>query len=145
MNEFVHQLHNNPDLTLHDYKSLRTQLLEIPQGQEGKASQRKGIIISAQKLEALVINQLCDWLTNTDAIIHALNPESEKIQHLLTDAQKLANDLQDNRNQQYQLLGQIIDHVEVNHDHVSVFVKVTALTITDKEQSPQLITDVNIK
>ena len=93
----------------------------------------------AQELEALVINQLCDWLTNTDSIINALNPEPEQIQNLMADTQKLAIDLQENKTEQYQLLRQIVERVEVGHDHVSMFVKVSALTIVAAEDADKLI------
>jgi site-specific DNA recombinase len=91
----------------------------------------------------MVINQLCDWLTNSDAIINALNPAPEQIQNLLADAQKLAADLEENKTEQYQLLRQILDRIEVGHDHVSMFVKVSALTIIDGEQADKLIVLIN--
>ena len=106
---------------------------------EGKASAPNGIRIPAQELEALVINQLCDWLTDSDAIINALNPEPEQMQNLLADTQKLATDLEENKTEQYQLLRQIIDRVEVGHDYVSMFVKVSALAIVEGEDADKLI------
>jgi len=106
---------------------------------EGKAVVPNGIRIPAQELEALVINQLCDWLTNSDTIINALNPEPEQIQNLLADTQKLATDLEENKTEQYQLLRQIIDRVEVGHDQISIFVKVSALTRVEVEDADKLI------
>lgn len=106
---------------------------------EGKAAAPNGIRMPAQELEAMVINQLCDWLTNTDAIINALNPEPEQMQNLIADTQKLATDLQENKTEQYLLLRQIIDRVEVSHDQVSMFVKVSALTIVAPEDADKLI------
>lgn len=35
----------------------------------------------------------------------------------MADAQKLARDLEDNKTEQYQLLRQMIDRVEVGNDH----------------------------
>ena len=93
----------------------------------------------AQELEALVINQLYDWLTNTDAVINALNPAPEQMQNLIADTQKLATALQENKTEQYLLLRQIIDRVEVSHDQVSMFVKVSALTIVAPEDADKLI------
>jgi site-specific DNA recombinase len=106
---------------------------------EGKASTPNGIRVPAQALETLVINQLCDWLNNSEEIIHALNPEPEQMQTLLADAQKLATELQDNKHEQYQLLRSIVDRVEVGHDYVIVFVKVSALTIAEGEDTDKLI------
>lgn len=106
---------------------------------EGKASTVNGIRMPAQALESLVINQLCDWLNHSDAIIHSLNPEPEQIQVLLANAQMLAAELVDNKNKQYQLLRKIVERVEVSHDEVTVFVKVSALTIAADEGTTELI------
>jgi site-specific DNA recombinase len=115
---------------------------------EGKASTKNGIRIPAQELEMLVINQLCDWLNNSDSIIHALNPDPEQIQNLLADAQKLTMDLQDNKHEQYPLLRQILDRVEVGIDYVSLLVKVSALTIHNEHTPDQVIplkTNIQLK
>ncbi|MFT7229055.1 MAG: site-specific DNA recombinase [Methylophilaceae bacterium] len=61
------------------------------------------------------------------------------MQHLLADAQKLSIKLQDNKQEQYHLLRQILSRVEVGHDHVTVSVKVSALMIADGEDTDQLI------
>jgi site-specific DNA recombinase len=107
---------------------------------EGKATTPNGLRFPAQKLEAMVINQLCDWLTDTDAIINAINPEPGQIQHLIAESQKLATDLQDNKNEQYVLLRQILERVEVGNGYISLFVKVTALAILGDELTDKLIT-----
>ena len=77
--------------------------------------------------------------TNTDAVINALNPAPEQMQNLIADTQKLATALQENKTEQYLLLRQIIDRVEVSHDQVSMFVKVSALTIVAPEDADKLI------
>lgn len=105
----------------------------------GKVAAPNGIRMPAQELESLVINQLCDWLTNTDAMMNALNPAPEQIQNLLADTQKLARDLEENKTEQYQLLRQIVERVEVGHDHVNVLIKVSALTIVEAKDADKLI------
>jgi len=107
---------------------------------EGKASAPNGIRIPAQELELMIINQLCDWLTNSDAVIGALNPEPEQVQNLIADSVKLATDLQENKTEQYQLLRQIIERVEVGSTYVSLFIKAAALTIVNEESADKLIT-----
>ena len=107
---------------------------------EGKASTPNGIRIPAQELELMVINQLCDWLTDSDAVIGALNPEPEQVQNLVADSVKLATDLQENKTEQYQLLRQIIECVEVGSTYVSLFIKAAALTIVNEESADKLIT-----
>ena len=107
---------------------------------EGKASTPNGIRIPAQELELMVINQLCDWLTDSDAVIGALNPEPEQVQNLVADSVKLATDLQENKTEQYQLLRQIIERVEVGSTYVSLFIKAAALTIVNEESADKLIT-----
>ena len=107
---------------------------------EGKASTPSGIRIPAQELELMVINQLCDWLTDSDAVIGALNPEPEQVQNLVADSVKLATDLQENKTEQYQLLRQIIERVEVGSTYVSLFIKAAALTIVNEESADKLIT-----
>lgn len=107
---------------------------------EGKALTPNGIRIPAQELENIVINQLCDWLNDSDAVINALNPEPEQMQNLIADSIKLAADLQENKNEQYQLLRQIIERVEVGSSHVSLFIKASALAIMNGVSSDKLIT-----
>ncbi len=107
---------------------------------EGKNSTPNGIRIPAQELELMVINQLCDWLTDSDAVIGALNPEPEQVQNLIADSVKLATDLQENKTEQYQLLRQIIERVEVGSTYVTLFIKAAALTIVNEESADKLIT-----
>lgn len=107
---------------------------------EGKALTPNGIRIPAQELETIVINQLYDWLNDSDAVINALNPEPEQMQNLIADSIKLAADLQENKTEQYQLLRQIIERVEVGSSHVSLFIKASALAIMNGVSSDKLIT-----
>lgn len=106
---------------------------------EGKASTANGIRIPAQALENLVTNQLFDWLNNSEAIMHAFSPEPEEMQTLLENTQKLATELLNNKNEQYQLLRKIVERVEVSHDQVIVYVKVSALAIAAVEGTTELI------
>ena len=94
---------------------------------EGKASSPNGIRIPAQELETMVIHQLCDWLTDSEALIGALNPEPEQMQNLIANSAKLAVDLQENKTEQYQLLRQIVERVEVGSSYVSLSIKASAL------------------
>lgn len=105
----------------------------------GKVAAQHGIRMPAQELESLVINQLCDWLTNTDALMDALNPSPEQMQNLMADAHKLARDLEEHKTGQYQLLRQLLARIEVGHDHVTMFVKASALTIVAAEDTDRLI------
>lgn len=107
---------------------------------EGKAAAPNGIRIPAQELESMVISQLCNWLNDTNVIIHALNPEPEQIQNLITDTQKLAINLQENKTEQYHLLRNVIERVEIGNSYVSIFIKVSALVAVDKEHADNLIT-----
>jgi hypothetical protein len=100
---------------------------------ESKASAPNGIRIPAQELESIVISQLCDWLTDSDAIVNALNPDPEQMQNLIADSVKLATDLQENKAEQYQLLRQIIARVEVGSSYVSLFIKASALIMMHAE------------
>jgi hypothetical protein len=102
---------------------------------KSKASTLNGLRFPAQELETIVINQLCDWLTNSDAVIGALNPEPEQIQNLIADSVKLAANLKDNKAEQYQLLRRIIERVEVGSSYVSLLIKATALIITNAEST----------
>lgn len=112
---------------------------------ESKASTPNGLRFPAQELETIVIKQLCDWLTDNDAVMNALNPEPEQIQGLIADAIKLAADLQENQTGQYQLLRQIIDRVEVGSAYVSLAIKASALSMkhvesADSDSIKQIIT-----
>lgn len=71
--------------------------------------------------------------------MHAFNPEPEQMQTLLENTQKLATELLNNKNEQYQLLRKIVERVEVSHDQVIVYVKVSALTIVAGEGATYLI------
>lgn len=102
---------------------------------EGKASAPNGIRLPAQELESIVIHQLCDWLTDSDALIGALNPKPEQIQNLIAESVKMATDLQENKIEQYQLLRQIIARVEVGSNYVSLFIKAAALISTNAEST----------
>ena len=101
--------------------------LSYPLINEGKKAAPNGIRIPAQELETLVINQLCDWLTSTDKLIKAFNPDAEHMQNLIAEGQKLARDLEENKTEQYPLLRQMLARVEVGHDYVSLYIKVSAL------------------
>ena len=93
---------------------------------ESRATASNGIRIPAEELEKVVINQVCSWLTNSDAIINALNPESHQVQNLMIDTQRIATDLQ-NKAGQYDLLRKVIDHIVISHDHLSIWMKASAL------------------
>jgi site-specific DNA recombinase len=115
---------------------------------EVKAAAPQGMRIPAQELETLVIHQTCDWLNNTDALINELNPEPEQIQHLIANAQSLAKDLQGNIAEQYHLLRKVIEHVEVGHDFVVLFIKVSGLNIlalSDSNLVIKLRTQIQLK
>lgn len=110
---------------------------------ESKASAPNGLRFPAQELESIVIHQLCEWLTDSDAIINALNPEPEQIQNLITDSLKLAADLVNNKTEQIKLLHQILERVEVGNTYVSLLIKASALIQLNNESTDttdQLIT-----
>ena len=85
-----------------------------------------GIRIPAQELETLVVNQLCDWLTNTEVLIHEFNPEPEQIQNLIAKGNQLATDLE-NKSMQYQLFRKIVECVVVSHEYIELSIKASAL------------------
>jgi hypothetical protein len=107
---------------------------------EGKGSAPNGLRFPAQDLETLVIQQLCDWLLDTDAIINALNPDPERIQHLIAETQKLTTDLLENKNEQYRLLRQILSGIEVGNGYISLFVRASALVVLGEPHADKLIT-----
>lgn len=104
-----------------------------------------GIRIPAQELETFVINRLCDWLTTTDILMDAINPDTEHIQHLITESQKLARGLEENKTEQYQLLRQIVDKVEVGRDYVTLFIRASSLLHTSQDNIILLKTEIAIK
>jgi hypothetical protein len=104
-----------------------------------------GLRFPAQELESIVINQLCEWLTDSDAIINALNPEPEKIQNLIADSVKLAADLQENKTEQYQHLRQIIERVEVGSSYVCLAIKASAISMKHVESADSTNQIVNLK
>jgi DNA invertase Pin-like site-specific DNA recombinase len=112
---------------------------------EGKANTPNGLRFPAQELESIVINQLCEWLTDSDAIINALNPEPEKIQNLIADSVKLAADLQENKTEQYQHLRQIIERVEVGSSYVCLAIKASAISMKHVESADSTNQIVNLK
>ena len=109
---------------------------------EGKANTPNGLRFPAQELETIVINQLCDWLTNSENLIQALNPEPEKIQNLMTEGQNIARALEENKTEQYQRIRQILDRVEVADDYVTLYVKAHALIKIKSEQVIQIKTPI---
>ena len=115
---------------------------------EGKGSAPNGLRFPAQELESMVIHQLCDWLIDTDAMINELNPKPEQVQHLIAETRKLATDLLENKHEQYGLLRQILERIELGHGYVSLFVKVSALAIQGEDRTDKLIsikTNVQLK
>jgi DNA invertase Pin-like site-specific DNA recombinase len=100
---------------------------------ESKASTPYGMRIPAQELESMVIHQLCDWLTDSDALIGAINPAPEQMQNLIADSGKLATELQENKTEKFKLLRQIIERVEVGNTYVSLFIKASALIMLNDE------------
>ena len=102
-----------------------------------------GIRIPAQELESLVINQLCDWLTNTDALIQEFNPEPAQVQNLISKGNQLADELK-NTSKQYQLFRIIVERVEVGHDNVFLFIKASML-MNQSEGLIELKTNTELK
>ena len=94
---------------------------------ENKASASNGIRIPAAELEKAVMNQVCSWLTDSDAIINALNPQPHQLQNLMIDTQRIATDLQQHKTGQYDLLRKVINHIVISHDHLSIWIKASAL------------------
>ncbi len=115
---------------------------------ESKAAAPQGMRIPAQELETLVIDQTCDWLNNTDALINELNPEPEQIQNLIANASQLATALVHNKHEQYPLLRQLIDRIEVGNGYVSLSIKVSAFMLSEEENANKRIvlkTNVELK
>ena len=106
---------------------------------EGKQATPQGMRIPAQELEILVINQICDWLNNSDALINELNPKPEQIQNLIAHANQLASNLKENKQTQYQLLRELIDRVEVGNAYVSISIKAFTLMMHDEENGGKFI------
>ena len=76
---------------------------------ESKTS--SGIRIPAQELDTLVINHTCDWISDTDELIAALNPQPEQIQNIINSAKKLAITFQKGIAEQYPLSSKIFNEV----------------------------------
>jgi hypothetical protein len=111
----------------------------------GRASAPKGIRIPAQALETLVITQLSDWLNNTELLLEAINPEAALIQNLLADAQKFARDLEENKTEQFDLIRQLLERVEVGHDYLTVSIKASALMPIGEEILIHVRTNITMK
>lgn len=94
--------------------------------------------IPARELEVTVINQLCDWLRDTEKVVAALNPQPHQVHNLITDVQRIATDLQENKADQYYLLRKIIASVAISHDYLSILIKASALS-SEINQIDQLI------
>jgi len=97
-----------------------------------------GIRIPAQELETLVTNQLCDWLTNTDALLHEFNPEPEQIQNLIAKGNQLADELK-NKSKQYQLFRNIVERVEVGHDYLIISINADAILAPNNANGNMLV------
>ena len=119
--------------------------LSYPLVNEGKKATPNGIRIPAQELENLIIDRLSDWLINTEALIQALNPAPEHIQNLIAAGQSFARSLEQNKTEQYQLLRQLLDRVEVGLDYFTLYIKPDALTEVKTEQLIPIKTQIMMR
>ena len=94
--------------------------------------------IPAQEIEQLVINQICNWLRDANQIIDALNLKADKVQQVLTRTNQLATELQENKQNQYQLLRRIVERVVVADSGVEITVK--SNYVINSETAPRHLT-----
>lgn len=109
----------------------------------GRVSAPQGLRLPAQELETLVINTISDWLNDSTAVLNELSPEPEQVQHILATAHQLANELNGNASQQYQLLRMLVDRIVVSKDKVEISIKQECFLLHQSSDSERL-TPINL-
>jgi len=97
----------------------------------------EGLRIPAQELESVVIDALCQWLNDAQAILEALaQPDPEAIQNILAQARRLAEVLEGESEpgERQGIIGRLIRQVRVDTEAVHLSIDADALRAHDAEE-----------
>ena len=87
-----------------------------------------GIRVSAQEIEALVINDLKDWLSDHAGLIEHLTPEANGVQALTHRAKSLTSKLSGSLHEQYKVLQLLIVKAELFAEEIKLEINTDQLT-----------------
>lgn len=79
-----------------------------------------GLRLPAQELESIVIDSLGNWLSNTNAILDALQSSPEHIQVIQSQSKHLAGEIKQETPGRYQLIRQLIKQVIVHPEYLQM-------------------------
>jgi DNA invertase Pin-like site-specific DNA recombinase len=88
---------------------------------------KQGLRLPAQELEHLVIKSIRDWLSDSAAILNALNHQPEQVHNILISAQKLVVELNGHSGQQYYVIRQLVERVTVSAGSVEILLRKACL------------------
>lgn len=88
---------------------------------------KDGIRISAQEIEAIVINYLKDWLIDHVGLIEHLAPEANEIQALMIRAKALAEKLSGSFHDQYKVVQSIMIKAELDANEIKLELNIEPL------------------
>jgi hypothetical protein len=86
-----------------------------------------GLRLPPQELESTMINSLCNWLSDTNAILDALQSSPENIQAIQSQSHHLAEQIINEIPERYQLIRQLIKQVIVHSEYLQLEIDPTIL------------------
>jgi len=102
-----------------------------------------GLRLPAQELESTVIDSLCDWLNDANAILDALQSSPEDIQAIQSQCHHLAEQIENDMPERYQIVRQLIKQVTVHPEYLQIDIDPTILQnqkSEDKRDSEATVT-----
>jgi DNA invertase Pin-like site-specific DNA recombinase len=94
-----------------------------------------GLRLPAQELENIVMDSLSNWLCDTNAILDVLHSSPETTQSIQSKSRQLADQIENETPQRYQLIRQLIKKVIVHSESIQMEIDPTILqNQTDEEK-----------
>lgn len=109
-----------------------------------RANAPNGIRLPAQEIETLVINSLCDWLSDTSAVLDSLGQiDHSAVQGVLIQAQHVISELENPSGNRYQIVQKLVSRVTIANREIRIALSPTTLflahaTSTTESASPPL-------
>lgn len=97
-----------------------------------RASAPNGIRLPAQEIEILVINSLCDWLSDSSAVLDSLGRiDHAAVQGILIHAQQVISNLENPSENRYQIVQKLVSRVTIANSEVRIALSPTTLFLAN--------------
>ena len=97
-----------------------------------RANAPSGIRLPAQEIETLVINNLCDWLSDSSAVLESLGQiDHSAVQGILIQARRAILELEDPSGNRYQIVQKLVSSVTIANREVRITLSPATLFLTN--------------